>query len=87
MSNNKTNDKDIKISITIDATGLYCPAPMAMLKTELEEMKNSEIVEIIADDPNFEEDLPKWCNSTGNKLLFLKKDEKGIISGFIKKKK
>ena len=87
MKKNKINTTGINISETIDATGLYCPAPMAMLKIGLEEVKNSIIVKIIADDPGFEKDLPVWCNSTGNELLFLEKDEKGIISGYVKKKK
>ena len=86
IKQNKIKYRDIYISTNIDALGLYCPAPIAMLKVGLEEVKNSEIVEIIADDPNFERDLPEWCNSTGNELLFLKKDEKGIISGYVKKK-
>ena len=85
MEKNKINSSDINISTSIDATGLYCPAPVAMLKIGLEEVKNSEIVKIIADDPGFEKDLPAWCNSTGNELLFLEKDEKGIISGYVKK--
>lgn len=87
MKKNKINIKDINISKIIDATGLYCPAPMAMLKIGLEEVKNSEIVKIIADDSGFEKDLPIWCNSTGNELLFLEKDEKRIISGHVKKGK
>ena len=87
MKKNKINTLDIKISNSVDATGLFCPAPMAMLKIGPEEVKISEIVEIIADDSEFETDLPLWCNSTGNELLFLKKDKKGIISGYVKKNK
>ena len=84
---NKTNNPDMNISASIDATGLYCPAPMAMLKMGLDEVKSSEIVEIIADDPEFVKDLQSWCNSTGNELLFLERDEKEIFSGYVKKKK
>ena len=87
MKKNKINTLDIKISNSIDATGLFCPTPIAMLKIGLGEVKISEIVKIIADDPGFEKDLPSWCNSTGNELLFLKKDKKGIISGYVKKNK
>ena len=83
----KKKNSDLNISSSINATGLFCPAPMAMLKIGLEEIKISEIVKIIADDPGFEKDLPSWCNSTGNELLFLKKDKKGIISGYVKKNK
>ena len=87
MKKNKINISDMKISNSLDAIGLFCPAPIAMLKMELGEVKSSEIVKIIADDPGFEKDLPLWCNSTGNKLLFLERDEKGIFSGYVKKKK
>ena len=87
MSKNKINITDINISKSIDATGLFCPAPIAMLKIELEEVKSSEIIEIIADDPGFEKDLPSWCNSTGNELLFLERDKEGIFFGYVKKKK
>lgn len=87
MKKNKINSRDIKISTIIDGTGLYCPTPMAMLKIGLEEVKKAEVIEIISDDPGFENDLPSWCISTGNKLLFLRKDEKGIISGYVRKKK
>ncbi len=87
MKKSKVNRIDTNISKIIDTTGLYCPVPMAMLKIELEEVKNSEIVKIIADDPGFERDLPVWCNSAGNKLLLLEKNENGIISGYVKKGK
>ena len=84
---NKNNIKGINISVSIEATGLYCPAPMAMLKIALEKVKSSEIVEIIADDPEFEKDIISWCKKTGDELLFLNKNEKEIIFGYIKKKK
>jgi len=82
----KNSDSSIKIAKKIDATGLYCPAPMAMLKVGLEEIKNSEIIEIIADDPKFGDDLKRWCSLTGNELLDLIKDRKGFYFGYIKKK-
>lgn len=84
--NKKDYNSGINIAKRIDATGLYCPAPMAILKVGLEEVKNSEIVEIIADDPKFEDDLPRWCNLTGNELINLEKEKNGIFFGHIKKK-
>lgn len=87
MKKNKINISEMKISKSLDATGLFCPAPMAMLKAGLEEVKTSGIVKITADDPGFEKDLALWCNSTGNELLLLKKNKKSIISAYIKKNK
>jgi len=84
--NKRDYNSGINIAKRIDATGLYCPAPMAILKVGLEEIRNSEIVEIIADDPKFGDDLPKWVSLTGNELLNLTKDNKGIFLGYIKKK-
>lgn len=42
-------------------------------KLELETMESGEILEILADDPGFEKDLPAWCNTTGEKFLEIKK--------------
>jgi len=82
----KHSNSGIKIAKRVDATGLYCPAPIAILKVGLEEIKNSEIIEIIADDPKFGDDLKRWCSLTGNELLDLIKDRKGFYFGYIKKK-
>ena len=75
----------MEITRTLDCSGLFCPMPVVNTKFELEKMKKGEILEIIADDPGFEKDLPIWCEMTGEKLLELKK-EGNVLKGYVQKK-
>ena len=59
--------------------------PVVKTKLELEKMKAGEVIEISADDPGFEKDLPAWCGMTGEKFLEIKK-EGNIIKGYVMKK-
>lgn len=59
--------------------------PVVKTKLELEKMKSGEVLEISADDPGFEKDLPAWCGMTGEKFLEIKK-EGNIMKGYVMKK-
>lgn len=75
----------MKITKTVDCIGLFCPMPIVKTKEELEGMKSGEVLEVIADDPGFEKDLPSWCGMTGEPFLEMKK-EGGILKGYVRKK-
>lgn len=70
---------------SLDCTGLFCPMPIVQTKRELDGMNPGEILEITADDPGFEKDLPAWCQMSGEKFLELKK-EGSILKGYVMKK-
>ena len=76
---------DKKPDKTLDCTGLFCPMPVVKTRLELETMKSGEVLEITADDPGFEKDLPAWCKMSGEKFLEIKK-EGSIIRGYVMKK-
>jgi tRNA 2-thiouridine synthesizing protein A len=59
---------------SIDCRGLFCPMPIVRTKQEMEGMQPGEIMEIMADDPGFEKDLPAWCALSGEKFLEMKKE-------------
>ena len=69
---------------SLDCVGLFCPMPIIKTKQELDAMKQGEILEILADDPAFEKDLPAWCKSSGEKFLELAKDG-AIFKGYVMK--
>ena len=48
-------------------------------------MKPGDVLEIVADDPGFEKDLPAWCNMSGEKFLEMKNDGP-FFTGYVKKK-
>lgn len=70
---------------TLDCTGLFCPMPIVQTKRELDAMKSGEILEILADDPGFEKDLPAWCRATGEVFLGMEK-EGPVLKGYVRKK-
>ncbi len=70
---------------SIDCTGLFCPMPIVRTKQEMAGMKPGEILEIVADDPGFEKDLPAWCSLSGEKFLEMEK-EGSLYRGYVEKK-
>ena len=70
---------------SLDCIGLFCPMPIARTKQELDKMQPGQVLEILADDPGFEKDLPAWCRMTGEKFVALEK-EGNILKGYVTKK-
>lgn len=85
MKEIEINGQPIKVVSTVDATGLFCPMPVVKLKLELEKVELNQVVELLADDPGIVEDLPAWCEGTNNKLLSIKRNEKGIFVAYVEK--
>jgi cysteine desulfurase len=55
----------------VDALGTYCPVPIALLARAMERVPVGQLVEVLADDPLIEVDLPAWCHDTGHELVAL----------------
>jgi TusA-related sulfurtransferase len=79
------NGRKITVASTVDAIGLFCPIPIVNLKLELEQLRPNQIVEVLADDPGFEEDLKTLCTATNNKLLSFTKNEENIFTAYVEK--
>ena len=65
---------------------MFCPMPVIKTKVELEKLQVGQILEIIADDPAAELDLPSLAKSTGQEVVAVEKKNKEIRV-FIKKVK
>jgi TusA-related sulfurtransferase len=75
----------MKTDRTIDCIGLYCPMPIVKTKLELENMNVGEVLEVVADDPGIEKDLPNWCQMSNEEFLgILKEGDK--FKGYVRKK-
>jgi TusA-related sulfurtransferase len=85
MVEKEADGKGIKVASRIDAVGLFCPIPVVKLKQGLDQLKSKEIVEVLADDPGFAEDVKAWCEETGNRLLSLLPDEEGVLAAYVEK--
>ena len=54
---------------TLDCKGLSCPMPIIKLAKAMKKMPSGKVLQMIGTDPGSKEDVPKWCNKTGNELL------------------
>lgn len=70
---------------SLDSKGLMCPMPIVKLAKKMKEMQVGKVLELIADDPGAKEDIPAWCNRTGNELLEMRQ-EGNVFYFYIKKK-
>ena len=85
MEEREIDGKKVSIEASIDAVGLYCPMPIVLLKKELEAVRSNQVVEILADDSSFENDLSAWCKLTNNKVLSLTRNKENIFIAYIEK--
>ncbi len=76
----------VKVALSIDAVGLFCPMPVVKLRLGLEMVNMGEVVELLADDPGVKDDFPAWCKETGNTILSLEKNAEGLFVAYVKKK-
>jgi tRNA 2-thiouridine synthesizing protein A len=56
----------------LDASGLRCPEPVLQIAAYATEMKEGDILEVIADCPTFEENVRIWCTRIKKELLFIR---------------
>ena len=74
----------IKSDKILDCLGLYCPEPVFRTRQALDRLDVGKVLEIIADDPAAEEDIPRMIKNLGQKLLNVER-ENDQFRFFIKK--
>lgn len=75
----------MKADKTLECLGLYCPMPIVKTAQEIKKMKTGEVLEVIADDKGFTQDMPAWCQATGHECLGIE-EASGEIKAYVKKK-
>jgi TusA-related sulfurtransferase len=63
---------------TIDVRGMFCPEPVFRTKIEIERLSVGNVLKVLADDPTSEEDISRWVNRNGHKLIGVKKTDKDL---------
>ena len=76
----------MKADKTLDCVGLYCPMPIVKTAQKIKELKKAEVLEVVADDKGIKQDMPAWCQTTGNEFLGVEEDG-GEIRVYVKKTK
>lgn len=65
--------------VTLDFSGLTCPAPLLGAKKVLDDLEVGQILRLISDCSGTHDDLLAWCNYSGNVLLSaLKEKGRGV---------
>ena len=77
--------EEVKIDKTLDCIGFYCPEPVFRTRKALDEMKEGEVLEVLADDPSSKEDIPRLVKRLGHELIELKEEGEAFV--FIIRKK
>ncbi|MBI2266670.1 MAG: sulfurtransferase TusA family protein [Armatimonadetes bacterium] len=80
---NATPHKDPDVSV--DCKGLMCPEPMMQLFKAVRTLKPGQVVELVATDPQCDENIPRWCERTRNQLVSQSTSE-GTLRYVIRKK-
>ena len=76
----------MKSDAALDCVGLSCPMPIVRTSQKVKELKPGQVLEVTADDEGIKEDMPAWCNTTGNEFLGME-EESGIIKVYVRKSK
>jgi tRNA 2-thiouridine synthesizing protein A len=74
----------MKADATIDCVGLYCPMPIVKTAQKMKELKAGQVLEVLADDKGIKQDMPAWCQTTGNECLGIE-DAGGEIRVYVRK--
>ena len=71
----------------LDACGLQCPGPIMALAKKMAEIEEGDIVEVTSTDAGFRNDIPSWCETTGNLLASVEEKDKKIVAKIQKGKR
>lgn len=63
-----------KPDIVVDTRGLFCPLPIIRAAETARNLERGSMIEVIADDPAVEFDMPAWCASAGHDIRRMAKE-------------
>ncbi|MHA7964354.1 FAD-dependent oxidoreductase [Paenibacillus sp. CAU 1782] len=75
----------LEADAVLDACGLCCPGPLLQVKNRMEQLDSGQVLQVLASDPGFYEDIRAWAKMTGNRLVQLHKEANGTISAWLQK--
>lgn len=66
---------DVKADVTADIVYMMCPMHLLKLDEMIKELDKGQVLEILTDYDGALEDIPQWCEKTGNEFLGLDEDD------------
>ena len=74
----------MKADQSLDCVGLYCPMPIVKTAEKIKQLRQGEVLEVLADDKGIKLDMPAWCESTGHEFLGVE-EEGNEIKVYVRK--
>ena len=74
-----------KPTVTIDLSGLPCPAPLLGAKKIIDDLQPGQTMLLLSDCPGSNDDLLAWCKFTGNDMLSNTKQGDGKTAYVLRK--
>lgn len=59
-----------KDPLLVDTQGLYCPEPIMILHSKMDELPSGAQLILLASDPATKRDIPKFCQFLGHELIY-----------------
>ncbi len=67
--------ENIKPDVTTDIVYMMCPMHLLTLEETISQLEEGQILELLTDYDGALEDVPSWCERTGNEFLGLNEGE------------
>jgi len=77
-------EEAMKADQSLDCVGLYCPMPIVKTAERIKQLKQGEVLEVVADDKGIKLDMSAWCEATGHEFLGVE-EEDNEIKVYVKK--
>lgn len=75
----------LKADVTIDYSGMTCPAPLLGAKKLLQGMKSGEVLQLVSDCTAAIDEIPLWRQETSIKLLDMREIASGVHEFYLLK--
>ena len=72
----------------LDTLGMFCPMPIIMTSKRFKQLEVGKVLKVLSDDEGIKQDMPAWCETTGQEFLGLEEEDDGtrqIFKTFVKK--
>jgi TusA-related sulfurtransferase len=76
---------NVKADVTTDVVYMMCPMHLLKLQEMIKEIEPGQVLEILTDYDGALDDIPAWCEKTGNEFLGIEETE-DFYRFYIKKK-
>ncbi|MFP2931101.1 sulfurtransferase TusA family protein [Pyxidicoccus sp. 3LG] len=70
--------------VRLDTSGALCPMPILEIAKAMRRLAPGTLVELISTDRGLEQDLPAWCEATGNPLVRMERRGASYV-GWVRK--